>query len=115
MKRFIMYGILAVLVCLGSCKKSKPQEVTYEVNLLGATTWHGTYLSENGQVVSITGAPSGWKYTFTNSKNLVIVSITTYADGTDPLASTSKKIYVNGKQVALGIYGSSPLLEYQFP
>ena len=115
MKRITILGILALLVCLGSCKKSKPEEVSYEVTLLGATTWHGTYINESGQVVGITGAPSDWKYIFTNSHDLVAVSITVYPDGTDPLASASKKILVNGKQVALGVYGSSPQLQYQFP
>lgn len=115
MKRFTFLGMLAVLVCLSSCKKNKPEEVTYEVLLLAATTWHGTYLNDQGQVISVTGATNGWKHSFTNTKRLSMVTMTAYPDGTEPLAGATMRIYVNGKQVATSNSVISPQVQYQFP
>ena len=112
----LMVFILSCSLCMSSCKKeNKVDEVTYEVTLTNATTWHGGYLDENAQAVSVNAASTNWKYTFKNSNNLAAATIQAYADGTNSAKDATMKIYVNGSVVAQGKSSVSPQLQYIFP
>ncbi len=108
--------LLIVTFALTACKKEmSADEVTYEVTLVSSTTWHGSYLNENAQVVGITNVPSGWKYTFKNTNNLTVATLNAYPDGLSAGADCSMKIYVNGSVVVSGKSSISAQVQYIFP
>lgn len=115
MKQLMLFALLSILT-LSSCKKEPVvDEVTYEVTLTSATTWHGAYLNENAQVISMTSAPNNWKYTFKNDNDLAVATLQAYADGTSGTKDATMKIYVNGTVVVQGKSSVSPQIQYIFP
>lgn len=115
MKQLITICLLALLT-MPSCKKEpKVDEVTYEVILTNSATWHGSYLDENAQAISITNAASNWSYKFKNTNDLAIAVIQAYPDGLSASADATMRIYVNGNKVAEGKSSVFPQLQYQFP
>jgi hypothetical protein len=115
MRRLIVFGFLACLF-VSSCKKEKTvDEVTYEVTLTNASTWHGSYLDKDGQVIGITAAPNNWTYTFKNNNDLAAVTLQAYADGLSSSKDAVLKIYVNGSVVVQSISSVSPQVQYVFP
>ena len=115
MKQLITICLLAVLT-MSSCKKEDlVDEVTYEVTLTSSATWHGSYLDEHAQVVSITNAPTNWTYKFKNTNNLFVAMIQAYPDGLSVSADATMRIYVNGTVAAEGKCSVSPQVQYQFP
>ncbi len=106
-----------------SCKKAdlitatstaKIDEVTYEVDLQNATTWHGSFINEHAQVIGIDDAPNHWRYTFKNSQNLMVLNVTGYADGFTPGADAYQKIYINGSLVTSSYSSSFPQAQYVY-
>lgn len=115
MKQLMLFSLLSILF-VSSCKKEPAvDEITYEVTLINATTWHGAYLNENTQVISLTSAPNNWKYTFKNDNDLAVATLQAYADGTSGTKDATMKIYVNGTVVAQGKASVSPQIQYLFP
>jgi len=110
------FFLIAIFQVFLSCEKTDSvDEISYEVTLLNAPTWNGVYFNENAQVIGITDAPNNWKYTFKNHNNLIVVSLTAYADGLNANADAVMKIYVNGRVVASGKSSIWPQVQYQFP
>ncbi len=100
MKNSILIATI-LLFFFSSCKKDKqPDEIIYEVTLTNSSTWNGSYLNENDQLVDVAGMGNNWRYTFRNTNNLVAVFIV--ACPNTPYNITAEayvKIYVNGKLV----------------
>ena len=115
MKQLMLF-VLVTTLCIWSCKKDpKVDEVTYEVTLTNAISWHGAYLDESAHVIGVSAAPTNWKYTFKNDNQLTVATLQAYADGTSNTKDATMKIYVNGKVVAQGNSSVSPQLQYIFP
>ena len=117
-----IFCTLLLSLLLLSCKKesvssvgSQVDDITYEVNLLNASSWHGSFMNEHAQVVGIDNAPDGWKYSFKNSNGLVVLNLVAYADGFATGADAYLKIYINGRVVASGYSSSSPQVQYVYP
>lgn len=118
MKKKNLFWILSFLFFFTQCKKANDvvvNEITYEVTLINSTTWHGSYLNENAEVVGISNVPSGWKYIFKDSKQIGVATLNAYSDGVNLNADANMKIYLNGKIVATGKSSSSPTLQYLIP
>jgi Mycobacterium membrane protein len=115
MKQLMLFTLLTFLVVSSCTKEPQVDEVTYEVTLTSATSWHGAYLNEDAQVVSISTAPTNWTHKFKNNNELVAVTLQAYADGTSSTKDATMKIYVNGTVVAQGKSSVSPQIQYIFP
>lgn len=115
MKRLILLGLLISLFST-SCKKDiKVDEVTYEVTLINSTSWHGQYLDENANVVSVNNGANNWQYSFKNVNNLTMVLFQAYPNSTASNADVLMKIYVNGNKVAELLNSVFPQVQYYFP
>ncbi|MEO8769983.1 MAG: hypothetical protein ABI402_07855 [Ferruginibacter sp.] len=122
MKKTIIYLLMATSL-FSACKKdeliignpsSKVDEITYEVDLQNATTWHGSFMNENAKVVGIDNAPNHWKYTFKNTQNLIVLNVTGYTDGFATGADAHLKIFINGSLVASSYSSSFPQAQYVY-
>lgn len=112
MKSFFFLS-LSISLFFG-CKKESIDEITYEVTLTGSDTWHGSYLNENAQAVGVENVPSGWKYSFKNSRKIATVIVNAYPDGINETSESFMKIYVNGILVASAKSSISPQAQYIF-
>ncbi len=107
--------IFLIIFLIGCKKENKIDEVIYSVALINATTWHGSYLNENAQVVGVENAPDGWTYSFKNTNNLSTLQIDGYTDGFRNGADAFLIIKVYSLFVASGHSSISPSLSYVFP
>lgn len=116
-----MKYILIISFIFLSCKKSEnksitnPDEIKYEVILENAQTWHGTFLNENAQVISVENATSGWSYTFININNVIAPTLLAYPDFISNNSDCVMKIKKNGNVVASGRSSISPMIQYLYP
>lgn len=109
-------ALFLLIVSSIACSKEKGvDEVIYEVTLINSITWHGSYLNENAQVIGVTNAPSGWRYSFKNSNHLVAATLTAYPDGLSASADCNLKILVNSSVVISGKSSISPMIQHIFP
>jgi hypothetical protein len=110
--------IIAVLLLFEICPScSKPvvgDKIRYEVTLTGASTWHGSYINANAQIMGITNAPSGWKHEFRNTIGLTVLVLNAYADCMVVGCNALMKIYVNNNLVAEGWSSVTPQVMYVY-
>lgn len=98
-----------------SCKKEpKVFEITYQVILLNATTWSGSYLDENGNIIDVTRQKSGWQYVFKDTKGLHALMLSAKPDTYNNYPDALMTIYVDGKRHASGSYQKDGYLSIPF-
>jgi outer membrane protein assembly factor BamB len=115
MKSKIMLLLFCAALFGGCSKETKPDQITYEVLLLNASTWDGSYLDQEARVVSVTNGPLAWEHKFTNDKGLSVLTLQAYPNGIHPQAEAVMKIYINDKVVVEGSSFNSPQVQYIYP